>query len=162
MNNDLSYYEIEMGYLKDGADEIEYESPFSLCVLTKYFPDDESVIALCKDELGKDFDYVHSITHIVADEQKEQYADRTYRLMTPDERREIKHHIRSLMNLAIVSEDLEKILNCVDTETGESFADAVINDVKACYVWKNEGYVSNDDIRSAIGRELMARLGVQL
>ena len=162
MNIELSYYEIEMGYLKDGADDIEYESPFSICVLTKYFPDSESIIALCNNELDKDYDYVHSITRISAEEQQEQYADRTYRLMTPDERREMRYHIRSLMNQAIVSDYLERILNCVDTETNESFADAVINDVKTCSAWKDDGYYSNDDIRFAIGREFMARLGVEI
>ena len=162
MNIDLNYYEIELGYKNDGADCIEYESPFSICVLTKYFPDSESVIDFCRKHLKMDYDYLHCITRISAEEQKEEFADRTYRIMTSDERRELRYNIRSTLNHAIVSDYLESILNSEDHETGESFVDAVIDDVKTNSAWHDDGYYSSDDIRFAIGRELMARLGVEV
>lgn len=82
--------------------------------------------------------------------------------MSADERREVKYHIKSLLNHAVVSDYLERIINCVDTETNQSFVDAVIDDVKTSSAWHDDGYFSNDDVRLAIGRELMARLGVEI
>ena len=162
MDNELSYYEVEMGYLKDGADDIEYESPFTLCISTLYFPDTESIIALCKKELDKDYDYVHSITRISDDEQAEMFSDITYRLMSEDEYKEVRKLIKKMMSASVSDDYLESILETVDHETDESFVDSVIDDIKSSSGWRTEGYFSNDDVRLSIGRELMARIGTEI
>lgn len=162
MDNELSYYEVEMGYLKDGADDIEYESPFTLCISTLYFPDTESIIALCNKELDKDYDYVHSITRISADEQAEMFSDITYKLMSEDECCVYKDHIKRLLNLLIPDEFVDNVLNTVDHETDKSFADAIIENVKDTSSWR-EGvkclpYIELADL---IGREIIARMGLE-
>lgn len=38
----------------------------------------------------------------------------------------------------------------------------VIKNVMETSAWDDEGYYNDDDIRLAIGRELMARLGIEI
>ena len=40
--------------------------------------------------------------------------------------------------------------------------DDVIDDVMTSSAWDDEGYYNDDDIRLAIGRTLMARLGIEV
>lgn len=65
-----------------------------------------------------------------------------------------------LVLLASVSEDyVDAILEQKDTVRQNTFIDAVAEDVTVSSDLKNKGYYNNDDIRFAIGRELVARLG---
>ena len=64
-----SFYEIELGYLKDGADKIEYEAPFSCCIKTENFPyNPDSVLKFFNKKLNVDYDWLHSITRISEEE----------------------------------------------------------------------------------------------
>lgn len=65
----FSFYELELGYLKDGADEIEYEAPFSCCIKTDAFPYNPlSLLELINKKTNNNYDWLHSITHISEEE----------------------------------------------------------------------------------------------
>lgn len=65
-----------------------------------------------------------------------------------------------LVLLASVSEDyVDAILEQKDTVRQNTLIDAVAEDVTVSSDLKNKGYYNNDDIRLAIGRELVTRLG---
>lgn len=160
MNKELNYYEIELGYLKDGADEIDYEAPFTICVSTPYFPDNECILELCNVELEKDYDYVHSITHITEEEKDEYFEYETYRVMPKMERKDMVKVVHQIMRSATTSDYASYILEAEDEKTNRTFVDAVIDDIICTSAWKEEGYFSDDDVRLSIGREFMDRLGI--
>ncbi len=159
MNTELNYYEIELGYLKDGANEIDYEAPFTICVSTPYFPDNECVLELCNVELEKDYDYVHSITRISEEEKDEYFEDETYRVMPKMERKDMVKVVHQIMRSA-TSDYASYILESEDEKTNITFIDAVIDDIICTSAWKDGDYFSDDDVRLSIGREFMYRLGI--
>lgn len=83
------------------------------------------------------------------------------RKITEEQRKELKNDIVNIMNRAISSEYINKILNQYDYISDETFIDAVIKNVLEISAWEDEGYYNEDDIRLAIGRELVARLGAE-
>lgn len=83
------------------------------------------------------------------------------RKITEEQRKELKNDIVNIMNRAISSEYVNKILNQYDYISDETFIDAVIKNVLETSAWEDEGYYNEDDIRLAIGRELVARLGAE-
>lgn len=83
------------------------------------------------------------------------------RKITEEQRKELKNDIVNIMNRAISSEYINKILNQYDYISDETFIDAVIKNVLETSAWEDEGYYNEDDIRLAIGRELVARLGAE-
>ena len=83
------------------------------------------------------------------------------RKITEEQRKELKNDIVNIMNRAISSEYINKILNQYDYISDETFIDAVIKNVLETSAWEDEGYYNEDDIRLAIGRGLVARLGAE-
>ena len=84
------------------------------------------------------------------------------REMNKEQRKEIEINVYMIMMKAASSEYTRHILEQEDHETEETFMDAVIRDVMESSAWDDEGYYNDDDIRLAIGRELMGRLGVEI
>lgn len=84
------------------------------------------------------------------------------REMNKEQRKEIEINVYMIMMKAASSEYARYILEQEDHETEETFMDAVIRDVMESSAWDDEGYYNDDDIRLAIGRELMGRLGVEI
>lgn len=83
------------------------------------------------------------------------------RKVTEEQRKELENDIINIMNKAISSEYINKILNQYDCTSAENFLDAVITNVLETSAWEDEEYYNEDDIRLAIGRELVARLGAE-
>lgn len=83
------------------------------------------------------------------------------RKITEKQRQELENEVSNIMNRAISSEYINKILNQYDYTSDETFMDAVISNVLETSAWEDEGYYNENDIRLAIGRELVARLGAE-
>lgn len=83
------------------------------------------------------------------------------REMTKAEKKEIEFKISEIMRSAVSSEYTRYILEQEDDVTKNTFMEDVIEDVMETSAWKNEGYYNDDDIRLAIGREFVARLGAE-
>lgn len=73
----------------------------------------------------------------------------------------IKVLAKRLMLDSISSDYVDRILNHYDETSEETFIDAVVRDVLETSAWEDEGYFNGDDVRLAIGRELVARLGIE-
>lgn len=84
------------------------------------------------------------------------------REMTKTERKEIEFEVSEIMRSAVSSEYARCILEQKDDVTGNTFMEDVIKNVMETSAWEDEGYYNDDDIRLAIGRELMARLGISI
>ena len=84
------------------------------------------------------------------------------REMTKTERNEIEFQVTEIMRSAASSEYARYILEQYDEASEQTFMNAVIVDVMETSAWEDEGYYNDDDIRLAIGRELMARLGIEV
>jgi len=84
------------------------------------------------------------------------------RKMTSEEREQIEIEVRRIIRMAVSDEYSSHILEQYDEISGETFMDAVIRDVMESSAWEYEGYYNEDDIRLAIGRELMARMGIDI
>lgn len=72
------------------------------------------------------------------------------RKITEEQRKELKNDIVNIMNRAISSEYINKILNQHDYISDETLIDAVIKNVLETSAWEDEGYYNEDDIRLAI------------
>lgn len=83
------------------------------------------------------------------------------RKMNKEERKQIEYEITKIMQGATSSEYARYILEQEDYITGKTFIEHVIQDVMETSAWDANGYYNDDDIQFAIGRELMARLGVE-
>lgn len=83
------------------------------------------------------------------------------REMTKAEKKEIEFKISEIMRSAVSSEYTRYILEQEDDVTKNTFMEDVIEDVMETSAWKNEGYYNDDDIRLAIGREFVVRLGAE-
>lgn len=84
------------------------------------------------------------------------------REMTKTERKEIEVKVTEIMRSATSSEYAIYILEQEDDVTGNTFMEDVIKNVMETSAWEDEGYYNDDDIRLAIGRELIARLGIEV
>ena len=84
------------------------------------------------------------------------------REMTKTERKEIEFEVSEIMRNAVSSEYSRYILEQEDNITENTFMEDVIKNVVETSAWEDEGYYNDDDIRLAIGRELMARLGISI
>lgn len=84
------------------------------------------------------------------------------REMTKTERKEIEVKVTEIMRSATSSEYSRYILEQEEGVTGNTFMEDVIKNVIETSAWEDEGYYNDDDIRLAIGRELVARLGISI
>ena len=66
------------------------------------------------------------------------------------------------MRNAVSSEYSRYILEQEDNISGNTFVEDVIKNVVGTSAWEDKGHYNDDDIRLAIGRELMARLGIEV
>ena len=87
------------------------------------------------------------------------------RRMSKAERKEIESYIMRIMADATSSEYARYILGSQqEDDEGEptkcTFMESVIDDVMCASAWEDEGYYNDDDIRLAIGRVFMDRLGI--
>lgn len=83
------------------------------------------------------------------------------RKMNKEEKKIIENEIRIIMYNAVSSEYARYILEHENEETENTFMDDVIDDVICASAWDEEGYYNDDDIRLAIGRIFMERLGIE-
>lgn len=83
------------------------------------------------------------------------------REMGNNERKRIEYEVTEIMESAVSREYARHILELEDV-TGNTVMDDIIKNVLETSAWEEEGYYSYDDIRFAIGRILMARLGVKV
>lgn len=89
------------------------------------------------------------------------------RQMTKEERKVIEAEVRMILQFSVSSEYVRYILEEKDNDyedeyIGHTFMDDVIEDVMCSSAWDDEGYYNEDDIRLAIGRTLMDRLGIEV
>ena len=84
------------------------------------------------------------------------------RKMTTDERKQMEYEVTEVMRNAVSSEYARYILEHEDEETENTLMEDIIQNVLDTSAWEDEGYYNEDDIRLAVGRELMARLGIEI
>lgn len=89
------------------------------------------------------------------------------RKMTKEERIAIEAEVRTILQHSVSSEYVRYILEDRERDEeydyiGNTFMDDIIDDVMTSSAWDDEGYYNDDDIRLAIGRTLMARLGIEV
>lgn len=84
------------------------------------------------------------------------------RKMNNEQRKEIEMLVYQIMMGAVSSEYARYILEHESEETESTFMEDVINDVMCASAWDEEGYYNDDDIRLAIGRIFMERLGIEI
>ena len=82
------------------------------------------------------------------------------RQMNKKERREIERLITKTLSDAVSDDYARYILEQYDSCTENTMMEDIIEHVLTTSAWEDEGYYNEDDVRLAIGRELMARLGV--
>ena len=82
--------------------------------------------------------------------------------MTVEERKQIEYEVTEIMRSATSSEYARYILEQEDEATENTLMEDIIQNVLDTSAWEDEGYYNEDDIRLAIGRELMARLGIEV
>lgn len=82
------------------------------------------------------------------------------REMTISERKEIEGLVYEIFSKAVTSDYARYMLEEEDECTENTMMEDIIRNVLATSAWEEDGYYSDDDVRLAIGRELMARLGV--
>lgn len=80
--------------------------------------------------------------------------------MNKEERMEIERLITKIFSDATTSDYARYMLESEDECTENTLMEDIIQNVLETSAWEDEGYYSEDDVRLAIGRELMARLGV--
>ena len=82
------------------------------------------------------------------------------REMNKEERKRIELLITEIMRSAVSSEYARSILEDDSDDDGVALMDDIIQDVMESSAWDDEGYYNEDDIRFAIGRCLIDRLGI--
>lgn len=87
------------------------------------------------------------------------------RKMNREEKNRIEREIYQIMKSATGSDYARCILEDKEKDEeynyiGNTFMEDVIEDVKCASAWEDEGYYNEDDIRLAIGRVLIDRLGI--
>ena len=83
------------------------------------------------------------------------------REMSKEELKLISYEITRITTMATSDEYARYILEHED-ENGTSLMEDIIQNVLETSAWEDEGYYNEYDIRLAIGRELMARLGIDV
>ena len=88
------------------------------------------------------------------------------RKMKKEEKKLIEIEISQVMRNAVGSDYARYILEERERDEeynyiGNTFMEDVIEDVMRSSAWDDEGYYNDDDIRLAIGRVLMDRLGIE-
>ena len=84
------------------------------------------------------------------------------RKMNKHEKKLIELEITQVMRMAVGSDYARYILEHENEETENTFMDDVIDNVMETSAWEDEGYYNEDDIRLAIGRIFMERLGIEI
>lgn len=82
------------------------------------------------------------------------------RKMKKEEKNLIELEIRNRIQYAVGSDYARYILEDKGEDGESTFVEDVIDDVLCSSAWEDEGYYSDDDIRLAIGRVLMDRMGI--
>lgn len=88
------------------------------------------------------------------------------REMNKTDRKIIENQIRMILMSAVSSDYVNLILseperNEEGDTIGNTFMEDVIQDVMESSAWDEYGYYNHDDIRLAIGRVLIDRLGIE-
>ena len=83
------------------------------------------------------------------------------REMSKEELRKISYEITRIMTMATSDEYARYILEHED-ENGTELMEDIIQNVLETSAWEDEGYYNEYDIRLAIGRELLSRLGIEI
>lgn len=85
------------------------------------------------------------------------------RKMNEAERKELITDIGLLLMHSVSEEYYQVILNSHDGAGGStsSILADIIQNVLECSAWEDEGFYSESDIRLAIGRVLMERIGIE-
>ncbi len=113
-------------------------------------------------ELNKDYDYVHSITHITEKEKDDYFNDRTYRVITETEVQEIREKVEYLLSECMSGYYAKCIVQDLwNEETGVSFVEDVIKGIKCSVSWDNYRSYDEEDIKMCIGRVILSRLGIE-
>ena len=84
------------------------------------------------------------------------------REMTKTERKELEFEITEILQNAVSDEYARTILEYEDNITGNTFMDDIIDNIIETSAWEDEGYYNSSDIKFAIGRILIARLGIEI
>ena len=80
--------------------------------------------------------------------------------LTVKELKQIENDVLRVLGAATTDEYAKNILNHYDETAEETIMDSIINDVLVSSDWEKNGYYSYDDIRLAIGREIMNSIGI--
>ena len=72
----------------------------------------------------------------------------------------IENVIYLIMRKAVGNDYARCIMEDKDNETKNTFTKDVIENVIRCSNWENKSYYNDDDVRLAIGRVLIDRLGI--
>ena len=82
------------------------------------------------------------------------------RIMSKEERKAIEVLIAKILSDAVSDDYARYMLESEDECTENTLMEDIIQNVLETSAWEDEGYYNDDDVRLAIGRELIARLGV--
>lgn len=82
------------------------------------------------------------------------------REMNSFEKNKIEKEVRNILENSVSDEYADCILDDYDSKTDKTFLEAVVKDVMETSAWNDIGYYNNSDIRYAIGRVFMARMGI--
>lgn len=83
-------------------------------------------------------------------------------MISIQDRKQITIDIFELLKNSVAKEYANAILSQMDTITGKSFVNSVIDDIVESSEFSQTRRYNDDDIRLAIGRELVARLGCEM
>ena len=84
------------------------------------------------------------------------------REMNKEERNVVEFIVTEMLQNAVSNEYAKAILSHKDESTGNTFMENVIRDVLENSAWKDTGHYSVSDVKFAIGRALMEKLGVEI
>lgn len=82
------------------------------------------------------------------------------RKMKKEEKKLMELEIAQVMRSAVGSDYARYILEDKGEDGKTTIMEDVIDDVMCASAWEDEGFYNDDDIRLAIGRVLMDRLGI--
>ena len=82
------------------------------------------------------------------------------RTMTAVDRMDMEATILYHLSLTMDSDAAIKVVSA--TKDGRAFMDDVMDDITTSSEWEDTGHYNDDDVRLAIGRVMMDRLGVEL
>ena len=79
--------------------------------------------------------------------------------MSENAKKTIEALAKKMMSESISDDYINQILNH-QNDSKETFIDAVVRDVMETSAWQEEKYFNEDDVKLAIGREFITRLGI--